>query len=270
VRGCGRRPLGVGTISGTVTRYLFGLAARKLVRHRHFSQYGRNCLLGFQDRCLKPLGHPSKRLIFLDSRPTSETTETGMLPRIATKTIHLTPKPRVIAYRNEASSRAAASTASIISAMRLLIRPPHRPLNNDRERERKSRALTGLRVEPDLAPVHLNDAFRYGKSQAGAALLARDGIVGLLELPKQLGLIGGGYARTCVTNRYMERAILRFGLNGDFARVGELNRIADRTDEDLRQAAAIATAGRQLRNDLNFEPKLFVGCQRLERAADGQ
>jgi hypothetical protein len=58
--------------------------------------------------------------------------------------------------------------------------------DDDRQRERKCRALTKLRLNPDLPPVHLNDALRYGEPQAGAALLARDRVVGLLELLKQL------------------------------------------------------------------------------------
>jgi hypothetical protein len=46
--------------------------------------------------------------------------------------------------------------------------------------------LADLRLDPDLAAVHLDDAFRYGEPQAGAAFLARDRIVGLLKLLKQL------------------------------------------------------------------------------------
>src|SRR5215469_16753623 len=76
----------------------------------------------------------------------------------------------------------------------------HLSLDNDREPEGKCRALARLRLDPDLAPVHLNDAFRYGKPQAGAALLASDGVVGLLKLLKQVGLIGGGDAGACVSN----------------------------------------------------------------------
>src|SRR5262249_32969312 len=76
----------------------------------------------------------------------------------------------------------------------------HLSLDNDREPEGKCRALARLRLDPDLAPVHLDDAFRYGKPQAGAALLASDGIVALLKLPKQVGLIGSGDAGACVSN----------------------------------------------------------------------
>ena len=74
----------------------------------------------------------------------------------------------------------------------------------NRQRKCKRGALARLRLDPDFAPMHLNNALRYGQSQAGAALLARDGIVGLLKLLKQLGLIGGGNAGTGVTDRQME------------------------------------------------------------------
>jgi len=35
--------------------------------------------------------------------------------------------------------------------------------------------VAGLRLDPNPAAVHLNDALRYGKSQASATLLASDG-----------------------------------------------------------------------------------------------
>jgi hypothetical protein len=50
--------------------------------------------------------------------------------------------------------------------------------------------LARLRLDPNPAPVHLNDALGYSESQAGAAFLLGDGIVCLLELLEQLGLIG--------------------------------------------------------------------------------
>ena len=88
--------------------------------------------------------------------------------------------------------------------------------------------------------MHLNDALRYGEPQAGATLLARDGIVGLLELLEELGLIGSGNSRASVADRYMERAVVSFGRYGDFTGNGELNGVADEIDQDLRQAAAVA------------------------------
>ena len=59
-------------------------------------------------------------------------------------------------------------------------------LDDDWERECKCGALARLRLDPYPAAVHLDDALGYGKPQAGAALLAGDGVVRLLELLKQL------------------------------------------------------------------------------------
>jgi hypothetical protein len=42
----------------------------------------------------------------------------------------------------------------------LMPAPPALPLNNDRERERKGGTLARLRLNPDLAAVHFNDALR--------------------------------------------------------------------------------------------------------------
>src|SRR6516162_4757657 len=78
------------------------------------------------------------------------------------------------------------------------------PLNDDRQRECKSRALAGLRLDPNPAAVHFNDALRYGETQAGAAFLAGDGIVGLLKFLKQLGLIGSADAGAGVADRHMK------------------------------------------------------------------
>jgi len=54
----------------------------------------------------------------------------------------------------------------------------HLPLNDDREREGKRGALTRLRLDPDSAPVHLNDAF--GSSGRRAFIDARPYHVRLL------------------------------------------------------------------------------------------
>src|SRR6266700_8360054 len=39
------------------------------------------------------------------------------------------------------------------------------PLDDDWDREGKRGALARLRLDPDLAPVHLDDALRYGGSE---------------------------------------------------------------------------------------------------------
>src|SRR5262249_39359012 len=57
--------------------------------------------------------------------------------------------------------------------------------------------------------------------------------------------------------------------DGDFARICELNRVADEIDEDLSQAATIATAGRQFGRHLDLKGELLVCRQRLKGATDG-
>src|SRR6516165_4522673 len=66
----------------------------------------------------------------------------------------------------------------------------------------------------------------------------------------------------------MKRPVVRFGLDGDFADISELDGIADEIDQDLRQAAAVAMARGQLRSHFNFERQLLVSSQRFKRAAD--
>src|SRR5262249_58288133 len=91
------------------------------------------------------------------------------------------------------------SFSSSITSMRLLIWL-HLPLNDDWKRESKSRTVAGLRLDANPSAVYLDDPLGYGKAQAGAALLAGDRTVGLLELLKQLGLIGSGNAGSGVTD----------------------------------------------------------------------
>ena len=56
--------------------------------------------------------------------------------------------------------------------------------------------------------------------------------------------------------------------HGDFAGIGELDGVANEIDQDLRQAPTVTAARGQLRSHLDFEQELFVGCQRLQRAAN--
>jgi hypothetical protein len=45
--------------------------------------------------------------------------------------------------------------------------------------------------------------------------------------------------------------------------------LPDEIDQHLRQAPPVAMTRSQLRSDLDLEPELLMGSQRLERAADG-
>jgi hypothetical protein len=85
--------------------------------------------------------------------------------------------------------------------MRLLV-PLHLLLNVHRQCECEGRTVARLRLHPDSASVHFDNALAEPK--AGAALLARDRVVGLLELLKQLGLIG------CLRTRRAAGVVLQY------------------------------------------------------------
>src|SRR6516165_5851214 len=66
----------------------------------------------------------------------------------------------------------------------------------------------------------------------------------------------------------MKRPVVRFGLDGNFARISELDGVADKIDQDLRQAAAVTVPWRQFAGKLKLECELLVSRERLQRAAD--
>jgi hypothetical protein len=83
--------------------------------------------------------------------------------------------------------------------------------------------------------VHLDNALGYGQPQAGAAFLACDRIVGLLELLKQPGLIGSGDTGSRISYRYLERPVVGSGGDADFASVSKVNGVANEINQDLRR-----------------------------------
>src|SRR6516162_1948220 len=66
----------------------------------------------------------------------------------------------------------------------------------------------------------------------------------------------------------MKRRVVRFGLDGNFARISELDGVANKIDQNLSQSSAVTMAWWQFRGHLDFEGQLFVSRQRLQRAAD--
>src|SRR6516164_8632834 len=67
----------------------------------------------------------------------------------------------------------------------------------------------------------------------------------------------------------MKRPVVRFGLDGNFARISELDGVANKIDQNLSQSSAVTMAWWQFRGHLDFEGQLFVSRQRLQRAANG-
>src|SRR5215831_3217076 len=66
----------------------------------------------------------------------------------------------------------------------------------------------------------------------------------------------------------MKRPVVRFGLDGNFARISELDGVANKIDQNLSQSSAVTMAWWQFRGHLDFEGQLFVSRQRLQRAAN--
>ena len=51
--------------------------------------------------------------------------------------------------------------------------------------------------------------------------------------------------------------------------IGELDRVADEIEQNLREPALVAASLRQLRRDIDLERELLLARQRLDRAEDG-
>jgi|SRR5580704_1213234 hypothetical protein len=117
--------------------------------------------------------------------------------------------------------------------------------------------------------MHLDNAFGYCEPQASTTFLARDRIVGLLELLKKLGLIGSGDAGPGVTHRQVECPFSCPTRYDYFPNVGEFYGVTDEIDHDLRQAATVTAAYWQFSSHFDSERELLVGGEGLKRAADG-
>ena len=101
----------------------------------------------------------------------------------------------------------------------------------------------GLELDPQPPPMQLDDALGNRQSETSATFLLRDRRVGLLELLEDFRLLGFGDARPGVAHRYRERAVGRESLDRHFAGIGELDRVADQVEQDLRELALVAACG---------------------------
>src|SRR5262249_7376654 len=78
-----------------------------------------------------------------------------------------------------------------------------------RKREIEGRSLARLGLYPDSPTVHLDNALSDRQAEPGAALLAGDRAVRLLELLEDLGLIARGYTGSGVADRNGECPVRR-------------------------------------------------------------
>src|SRR5580704_15276321 len=116
--------------------------------------------------------------------------------------------------------------------------------------------------------MHLDDALCDRQTEAGAAFDLGLRAVRLLEFVENLRLVRLGNAWAGVAHRNSVGAIRRRRLDGDLARVGELDRVADQIEQHLGQAAVVAAGRRQIWRHLDLECEFLVIRQRLDRAID--
>jgi hypothetical protein len=115
------------------------------------------------------------------------------------------------------------------------------------------RPFARLGFDPDPPAVHFNNALSDRQAKTSSSLLAGDRAIGLLELLENLGLIGWGYTGSGVAHRNRERSVHRRGSDRDLALIGELDRVADKVEQDLGKPPSIPAAPRQVRCDLGLE-----------------
>ena len=116
--------------------------------------------------------------------------------------------------------------------------------------------------------MHFDDALGDRETEAGPALLAGDRAVGLLEFLEDLGLISGGNTGPCIADCDGERSVARLGADRHLTLVGELDRVADQVEQDLREPPSVPVTGRQVRRDLRLENQLLLGSKRFDRGHD--
>src|SRR6202011_955502 len=122
----------------------------------------------------------------------------------------------------------------------------HSFVDMDRQYDPERRALAQYRLDRDRSALHLDHALRDRQTQAGPALLARIGIVDLLELAKNPFLIRIGYARPGVAHGQHELAFVYNTADLDLTLIGEFDGIPDQVKEGLRDAAHAAMRHRQV------------------------
>src|SRR5262245_61850871 len=109
------------------------------------------------------------------------------------------------------------------------------------------------RFNPNASPVHLNDLFGDGKTNAGSALGLGTGVVDLVELLEYPGLLLDGYSRTRVAHTDGEVTIHGLGRDTHLTGIGELDGVADEVEQHLGEALLVAEADRQVLGDVGLE-----------------
>src|SRR5690349_13564164 len=128
------------------------------------------------------------------------------------------------------------------------------PLTLDRQREGEGRPPAQLALDPDPAPVQLDELLRQGQPEAGALLLPRLVAPHLAKLLEDSRLVFGGNPDTGIGDRGLDQAVLPASLQADPAPLrGELDRIRQEVEEDLFDLAFVAHDLPEARVDVELQ-----------------
>ena len=117
--------------------------------------------------------------------------------------------------------------------------------------------------------VQFDDPLGDRQAEPRSALLARRGRVGLRKLLEDLHLMVCRNSGPSITNGDRKRAIRYRSLDRHRAPVRELDGIADKVKQHLREATLIAAADGQIRGDFNIERQILFGRERFDRDDHG-
>ena len=90
--------------------------------------------------------------------------------------------------------------------------------------------------------MHFHDLLCNGETKTGATLGLGVGVIDLVELVEDAGLVFFGDAGARVTYAHVEMTVYGFGCYAHFACVRELDGIADKIEQDLSEALLVTEA----------------------------
>ena len=79
-----------------------------------------------------------------------------------------------------------------------------------------------------------------------------------MELLENLNLLSDRYSRPGIAHRDVERAVQGRGADRNLAPIGELDGIAHKVEQHLRDAPLVAAADREIGQDVEPEAKLLL------------
>src|SRR5262245_33489828 len=125
------------------------------------------------------------------------------------------------------------------------------------------RALAYRRLDQDPTTMHLNDLLGDGEPKTSAADGLGQRAVDLVELLEDASSLVIGNAWPCIGHADVEVVVDCLRGHAHLTPGSELDRIADKVKQHLREALFVAKANGQGLSDLGLEDELLALCQRF-------